>query len=183
MSQKNKKQFGVCMDSHHATVLGKLDAEAQNFSVLGVSENAGATFNTSEKNAHNDEKTLQHKYFKEILTHMQNADEVHLTGTSRDQLMHYMAETAQFKNTITTESTSNKMSDENLTEYIAAKFINHFPNGVQPGGLCCTNAIMQCSQHPAEIAIGTVGILLRNIGQATNDNMGNTMAAITLKAK
>ena len=55
---------------------------------------------------------------------MQNAEEVHLTGTgtAQEQLMHYMAETAQFKNTVTNESTSNKMSDENLAKYIAAKF-------------------------------------------------------------
>ena len=126
MSHNNKKQFGVWMDTHHATVVGKLDPEAQNFSVLGTAENAGATFNTSEKNAHNDEKTLQHKFFKEILTHMQNAEEVHLTGTgtAQEQLMHYMADTPQFKNTVTFESTSNKMSDENLTAYIAGKFNN-----------------------------------------------------------
>lgn len=124
MSQKSKKQFGVWMDSHHATVVGKPDAEAENFSILGHAKNAGAGFNTSEKNAHNDEKTLQHKFFKEILTYMQNAEEVHLTGTGteQEQFMHYMAETPQFKNTITKESTSNKMSDENLAEYIAAKF-------------------------------------------------------------
>jgi stalled ribosome rescue protein Dom34 len=124
MYQKSKKQFGVWMDSHHATVVGKPDAEAENFSVLGYAENAGTGFNTSEKNAHNDEKTLQHKFFKEILTYMQNAEEVHLTGTgtSQEQLMHYMADTPQYKNTITTESTSNKMSDENLAEYIAGKF-------------------------------------------------------------
>ena len=126
MSQKNKKQFGIWMDSHHATVVGKQDPEAQNFSVLGHVENAGAEANTSEKNEHNDEKTLQHKFFKEILTHMQNAEEVHLTGTgtSQEQLMHYMAATPQFKNTVTTESTSNKMSDENFAEFIAAKFNN-----------------------------------------------------------
>lgn len=126
MSQKNKKQFGVWMDTHYATVVGRADAEALNFSVLGHAENAGATFNTSEKNAHNDEITLQHKFFKEILTHMQNAEEVHLTGTgtSQEQLMHYMAETPQFKDTITTESTSNKMSDENFAVYIATKFNN-----------------------------------------------------------
>ena len=55
---------------------------------------------------------------------MQNAEEVHVTGTgtSQEQLMHYMAETPQFKNTITNESTSNKMSDENLAEFITAKF-------------------------------------------------------------
>lgn len=124
MSQKNKKQFGVWMDTHHATIVGRLDAETDSFSVLGHKDNAGASFNTSEKNAHNDEKTLQHKYFKEILAHMQNAEEVHLTGTgtSQEQFMHFMAETPQFKNTATSESTSNKMSDEKLVEYIAEKF-------------------------------------------------------------
>ncbi len=124
MSQKNKKQFGVWMDTHHATIVGKLDAEAVNFSIVGFAENAGASFNTSEKNAHNDEKTLQHKFFKEILAHMQNADEVHLTGTgtSQEQLMHFMKDTPQFKNTLTSESTANKMSDDKLVEYIAARF-------------------------------------------------------------
>ena len=124
MSQKNKKQFGVWMDSHHATVVGRENADTTDFSVLGYVGNAGPEPNTSEKNEHNDEKTLQHKFFKEILTHMQNAEEVHLTGTgtSQEQLIHYMAETPQFKNTITNESTSNKMSDENLVKYMAAKF-------------------------------------------------------------
>ena len=124
MTQKNKKQFGIWMDTHHATVVGRANADTLDFSVLGYAENAGAEFNTSEKNAHNDEKTLQHKFFKEILNHMQNAEEVHLTGTgtSQEQLMHYMADTPQYKNTVTTESTSNKMSDENLAEYIAGKF-------------------------------------------------------------
>ena len=126
MSQKNKKQFGVWMDTHHATVVGRAEPEALNFSVLGYAGNAGAETNTSEKNEHNDERTLQHKFFKEILTHMQNAEEVHLTGTgtSQEQLMHYMADTPQFKNTVTNESTSNKMSDENLAIYIAEKFNN-----------------------------------------------------------
>jgi stalled ribosome rescue protein Dom34 len=124
MSQKIKKQFGIWMDSHHATIVGRENADTTNFIVLGHSENAGADFNTSEKNAHNDEKTLQHKFFKEILTHMQNAEEVHVTGTgtAQEQFIHYMAETPQFKNTVTNESTSNKMSDEKLTEFIAAKF-------------------------------------------------------------
>jgi len=124
MSQKNKKQFGVWMDTHHAVVVGRENPESQDFIVIGHAENAGAEHNTSEKNEHNDEKTLQHKFFKEILTHMQNAEEVHLTGTgtSQEQLMHYMADTPQFKNTVTKESTSNKMSDENFAGYIAAKF-------------------------------------------------------------
>ena len=124
MTQKNKKQFGVWMDTHHATVVGRATADAEDFTVLAVAGNAGAEHNTSEKNQHNDERTLQHKFFKEILSHMQNAEEVHLTGTgtSQEQLMRYMAETPQFKNTVTQESTSNKMSDENLAAYIGAKF-------------------------------------------------------------
>ena len=124
MTQKIKKQFGVWMDTHHATVIGRATADAEDFTVLAVAGNAGAEHNTSEKNQHNDERTLQHKFFKEILSHMQNAEEVHLTGTgtSQEQLMRYMADTPQFKNTVTQESTSNKMSDENLVAYIDAKF-------------------------------------------------------------
>ena len=124
MTQKNKKQFGVWMDTHQATVVGRANADTENFSVLAVAGNAGAEHNTSEKNQHNDERTLQHKFFKEILSHMQNAEEVHLagTGTSQEQLMRYMADTPQFKNTVTQESTSNKMSDENLAAYIGTKF-------------------------------------------------------------
>ena len=124
MTQKNKKQFGVWMDTHHATVVGRATVEAEDFTVLAVAGNAGAEHNTSEKNQNSDERTLQHKFFKEILSHMQNAEEVHLTGTgtSQEQLMRYMADTPQFKNTVTQESTSNKMSDENLVAYIGAKF-------------------------------------------------------------
>ena len=124
MSQKNKKQFGVWMDSHHAIVVGRENADTLDFSVISHAENPAAESNTSEKSAHHAERTLQHKFFKEILTHMQNAEEVHLTGTgtSQEQLMNYMAETPQFKNTVTQESTSNKMSDRNLVDYIATKF-------------------------------------------------------------
>ena len=124
MKQKIKKQFGVWMDTHHATVVGRATAETEDFTVLAVAGNAGAEHNTSEKNQHNDERTLQHKFFKEILSHMQNAEELHLTGTgtSQEQLMRYMADTPQFKNTVTQESTSNKMSDESLVAYIGAKF-------------------------------------------------------------
>jgi stalled ribosome rescue protein Dom34 len=124
MTQKIKKQFGVWMDTHQAKVVGRANPETDNFTVLAVAGNAGAEHNTSEKNEHKDAKTLQQKFFKEILSHMQNAEEVHLTGTGtvQEQFMHYMATTPQFKNTVTQESTSNKMSDENLAEYIAAKF-------------------------------------------------------------
>lgn len=123
MSQKNKKQFGIWMDNHHATIVGQVN-EASAFSLLGHVENAGAQSNSNEKNAQNDAKTLQVKFFKEITSHMQNAEEVHVTGTgtAQEQFIHYLAETPQFKNTTTNESTSNKMSDDKLVEYIDSKF-------------------------------------------------------------
>ena len=124
MTQKNKKQFGIWMDTHQATVVGRANADSENFTVVGVAGNAGAEHNTSEKNEHNDERTLQHKFFKEILSHIINAEQVHLTGTgtSQEQLIHYMEATPEFKNVITHQSTSNKMSDENLAAYISGKF-------------------------------------------------------------
>ncbi|MBA2563422.1 MAG: hypothetical protein H0V14_11035 [Chitinophagaceae bacterium] len=124
MSQKNKKQFGVWMDSHHATVVGRENPGTLDFSVLRHFKNPAAESNSNEKTAHNAEKTLQAKFFKEITSLMQNAEEVHITGTgtSQEQFMRYMEETPQFKNTVTKESTSNKMSDEKLATYIAAKF-------------------------------------------------------------
>ena len=124
MTQKIKKQFGVWMDTHQAIVIGRANPDTEDFTVLAVAGNDGATQNTSEKNQQHDERTSQHKFFKEILSHMQNAEEVHLTGTgtSQEQLMRYMAGTPQFKNTVTNESTANKMSNENLAAYITAKF-------------------------------------------------------------
>ncbi len=124
MSRKNKKQFGVWMDNHHATVVGCANTDSHDFILLGRAKNAGAQSNSNEKNAHNDEKRLQVKFFKEITALMQNAEEVHVTGTgeAQEQFIHYLAETPQFKNTVTKESTSNKMSDEKLAEYIAEKF-------------------------------------------------------------
>ena len=124
MKHKPKNQYGVWMDTHKAIVVGRADGATSDFIVIGTADNPGAEHNTSEKNEHNDERTLQHRYFKEILFYLRNADEVHVTGTgtSQEQLMHFMANNPQFKNTVTNESTSNKMSDENLAAYICAKF-------------------------------------------------------------
>lgn len=121
MSQKNKKQFGVWMDSHHAIVVGSQLADERNLGVLCHAENA---VNGNEKTADNKEKTSLHKFFREISTHMRNAEEVHVTGigTAQEQFIHYMAETPQFKNIIAKESTSDKMSDEKLIEFFAAHF-------------------------------------------------------------
>ena len=54
---------------------------------------------------------------------MQNATHIHLTGTGQvqEQFIKFLAETPQFKNTVTDESTSNKMSEERLVEFLAEK--------------------------------------------------------------
>jgi hypothetical protein len=55
---------------------------------------------------------------------MQNLEELHVTGTGQvqEQFIRYLTETPQFKNTIAKQSTSNKMSDEKLIEFISEKF-------------------------------------------------------------
>lgn len=112
------------MDTHHATVIGHADATAGGFSVLGHADNPGVSGNSSENAANNQEKTLLNQFFKKITNHMQNAEEVHVTGTGiiQEQFIHYLAETPQFKNTVARECTSNKMSDERLVEFISGKF-------------------------------------------------------------
>ncbi|RYD20844.1 MAG: hypothetical protein EOP88_13530 [Verrucomicrobiaceae bacterium] len=124
MSVKNKKQFGIWMDSRRATIIGHADASSEEFSVLGHATNPGADGNSNENAAQNQEKTLQAQFFKEITRHMQNAEEVHVTGTGtiQEQFIHYLAETPQFKKTVARECTSNPMSDERLVEFISGKF-------------------------------------------------------------
>lgn len=124
MSVKNKKQFGIWMDTHHATIVGRENVDTGDFVVLGQAHNEGAAANSSEKTANNSERTLEGKFFKDIQAFMQNVDEIHVTGTgqSQEHFIHHMKETAQYKNVVAKESTSNKMSDEKLVEFIAAKF-------------------------------------------------------------
>jgi hypothetical protein len=119
-----KKQFGVWMDAHHATVVGKENVSEGDFIVLGHVNNAGAEGNSSENAANNHEITLQHKFFKEIAALMQNVDEILVTGTgdAQEQFIKFLAETPQYKNAVASETTSNKMSDERFIEVIAAKF-------------------------------------------------------------
>lgn len=124
MSVKNKKLFGVWMDSHHATIVGNEDNENGEFTVLGHVSNDRPDKNSNEKTSNNQEISLTHKFFKEIAGNMQNIDEIHITGTGQiqEQFMKFLAETPQYKNAISTESTSNKMSDENLTLFIMKHF-------------------------------------------------------------
>jgi len=124
MSAKNKKQFGVWMDSHQATIVGREKIDTGDFVILAQAKNSGPGSNSNENAANNAEKTLQQKFFKEITSHMQNVEEIHVTGTgdTQEQFINYLGQTPQFKNTVAKESTSNKMGDEKLIEYIAAKF-------------------------------------------------------------
>ena len=124
MSSGKKKQFGVWMDSQHATIVGKLDNESNEFVVLGHAVNESEGGNSSEKAANNLAKTLQHKFFKEITAFMPNADEVYVTGTGKEQeqFIHYLKETPQFKNITAKDSTSNKMDDNKLVDYISEHF-------------------------------------------------------------
>ncbi|TRW25939.1 hypothetical protein FMM05_06865 [Flavobacterium zepuense] len=119
-----KKQFGVWMDSHHATVVGREDVTEGKFIVLGHATNEGAEGNSSENAANNHEITLRQKFFKEITAFMQNVDAIHITGTgdAQEQFIKYLSETPQYKNAVAKESTSNKMSDEKFVEMIEANF-------------------------------------------------------------
>jgi stalled ribosome rescue protein Dom34 len=119
----NQKQFGVWMDTQHAIVVGRENAGTGAWVVLARIKGEVVTHNSSEKNEHNDKRTLQAKFFKEIRSHLQNATHLHATGTGQvqEQFIHYLAETPQFKNTKTEESTSNKMSDEKLLEFFSGK--------------------------------------------------------------
>ena len=119
----NQKQFGVWMDNHNAAVVGRESLE-EPLTILAHLKGEAISSNSSEKNSHNQEKTVQAKFFKEIASHLLNATHVHVTGTgqAQEQFIHYLADTPQFKNSKTQESTSNKMSDEKLIEYITSKF-------------------------------------------------------------
>ena len=124
MSSKNKKQFGVWMDSKHATVVGRANDESSDFTVLGHAKNGASSGNSNENAANNQEITETHKFFKQVNGFMQNVDEIHVTGTGQiqEQFIKYLAETPQYKNVSAKESTSNKMSDEKLVEFITEKF-------------------------------------------------------------
>jgi stalled ribosome rescue protein Dom34 len=116
MSGKHKKQFGVWMDAHHATIAGRKDEENTEFEILGRVDNPGADRNTNENAENNQEQALTHKFFKEIASKMVNIDEIHVTGTgqAQEQFIHFLSDTPQYKHAVATESTSNRMSDDDL---------------------------------------------------------------------
>ena len=124
MSQKNKKQFGVWMDTHNATIIGKENVDSDEFIVLGHVKNNGPDGNSNENAANNQEIALTQKFFKEIAIKMPNIDQIHITGTGQiqEQFMKFLADTAQYKNVESSESTSTKMSDEDTVAYFEEYF-------------------------------------------------------------
>ena len=124
MSEKIKKQFGVWLNSNHAIVVGRENEGEGNFKILGEEFSDGNSSNSNENTGNNAERGSQLKLFKSITAHMQNVDELHITGTgvSQEQFIHYLSETPQYKKTVTEKSTSNEMSKERLVEFIAEKF-------------------------------------------------------------
>src|SRR5215216_475177 len=124
MSEKNKKQFGVWMDTHNATIVGNENTESREFTVLGHVNNPGAGANSNEHAANNEEIGLTQKFFKEIAAIMPNVNEIHITGIGQvqEQFIKFLADTPQYKNAVSSESTSNKMSDEALIAFIGKHF-------------------------------------------------------------
>ncbi|MGZ3939892.1 MAG: hypothetical protein ACXVLT_14980 [Flavisolibacter sp.] len=124
MSERNKKQFGIWMDSQNATVVGRAQVDTGNFVIISHTKNKSKGGNSNENASNNSDKTLQQKFFKEIGAHMQNVDEVYVTGPGKEQeqFIRFLSETPQFKKVQAKESTSNKMSDEKLVEYMTAYF-------------------------------------------------------------
>lgn len=119
----NQKKFGVWMDGRNATIVASDNADNEAFNLAGYVTGETGSGSSSEKVSNNQDIMLQTKYFKEISTHLVNATDVHVTGTgqAQEKFIHFLAETPQFKNTRTTECTSNKMSDERLVEFIEEK--------------------------------------------------------------
>lgn len=124
MSGKNKKQFGVWMDSREATIAGREDIDNGDFIILDHVENKGPDGNSNENAFNNQEITLTQKFFKEIVANIPNVDEIHVTGTGQiqEQFIKFLADTPQYKNVVSTESTSNKMSDEQFLVFINEQF-------------------------------------------------------------
>ena len=124
MSVKTKKQFGVWIDTQHATIVGRESIDDGSFIILGHVKNNGADSNSNENAANHQKIALTQKFFKEIASKMPNIDEVHITGTGQiqEEFMNFLADTPQYKNAVSNESTSNKMSDEQLLAFITKHY-------------------------------------------------------------
>jgi len=119
----SEKKFGVWLDSQHAKIVGRENVDSGDFIVLATVKGVRVPANSNENASNNHARTLQTKFFKEISSHITNAEAVHVTGTGKEQeqFVRYLAETPQFRNTKTEQSTSKEMSDEKLVEFFQKK--------------------------------------------------------------
>jgi len=124
MSGKNKKQIGVWIDSQHATVVGRANGDSGEFVILAHEQSDRHQHSSSESITHHAEIDSLRKLFKNISAHMENTDEVYVTGTgvAQEQFIHFLAEEPQFKNIITKEGTSNRMTDDALIAHMTQEF-------------------------------------------------------------
>lgn len=122
MTTQKKKQYGVWLDNHHGIVVGSHDLEGSSFEILGHVAHDSVPKNSNENAGNNHEIALTRKFFKDIAAIMPNVDEIHVTGTgqAQEQFIRFLAETPQYRNAVTSESTSNKMSDEALIAFISS---------------------------------------------------------------
>jgi len=120
----DQKQFGVWMDTKHATIVGNDNTGNGDLAVLANITVEEVTPGSGNKNLNNQKTMLQGKFFKEISSYLENATYIHVTGTgqAQEQFIHYLADTPQFKKTKAEESTANRMSEERLIEFFAEKF-------------------------------------------------------------
>ena len=119
-----QRQFGLWMDSHNATIVGKEDPDNGQWKVIAHVKGEEVSPSPGGNNENNQKKTNQAKFFKEITSHLQNATLLHATGTGQvqEQFLHYLAASPQFKNTVTEESTAKRMSDESLVKFFSDKW-------------------------------------------------------------
>lgn len=112
------------MDTQSATIIGRADEESEELTVIGHIKNSGSVGNSNENAGHNMEIAATHKFFKEIAMNMPNIDQIHVTGTGQiqEQFIKFLAESPQYKNVVASESTSNKMSDDESIAFFTAHY-------------------------------------------------------------
>ncbi len=124
MSELKKKEFGVWMDSHNAIIAGRESIDNGDFIILGHVKNPDPDKKSRESTSNHKEVDLTHKFFKQITGIMVNVDEVHVTGTGQvqEQFIKHLANTPQYKNAVSSQSTSNKMDEQQLLEFMTKHF-------------------------------------------------------------
>ncbi len=125
MLDKKFKQFGIWMDTKHATIVGvgKNNA-ADGFKALAHIKAPGTLPNSNENTFNNDKQRTEGMFFKAIADHLENAEELYITGygTAQETFSHYLAETPQFKNVKITLGTDQQMTDDALVQQVKEVF-------------------------------------------------------------